>query len=400
MTVMQHESPKGKVSLNVILISLLAISAIFLLTLYGNNQGLQKALDEARAQANNSEQNAACNLPSETQKAPEDETAPASQETTKISVAKDGACSCAPAGQAQIIVSEKTNKFEPLLSYLVALKTVKYINSELKSEQLPDLAFKSYKKEGGVYEITLVDGKTKESRGLVYVSEDGKYIFPAAINSLEPIKPTAEVKGAATKTEAASVQVKATAKPEVQLFVMSYCPFGLQAEKMFLPVYDLLKDKASMGVYYVNYTMHGFTEAEQNVRQYCISSEQTEKFSKYLSCFVKTDKHADCAKQAQVDEAKLAACFAATMKKYNINDKSEAFPIYEELNKKYNVQGSPTIIINGEEVQVDRSPEEFKKAVCAAFTVKPKECETVLAKTVASPGIGEGTTDSSSGSCN
>lgn len=397
---MQHESPKGKVSLNVILISLLAISAIFLLTLYGNNQGLQKALDEARAQANNSEQNAACDLPSEASKTSEAEAASASPETGKVSEIKDGTCSCPPASQVAILVSEKNSKFEPLLSYLVALKTVKYINAELKSEQLPDLAFKSYKKEGGVYEITLMDSKTKENRGLVYVSGDGKYIFPAAINSLEPIKPAVEVKEAAPKAEAAPVQIKATVKPEVQLFVMSYCPFGLQAEKMFLPVYDLLKDKAAMGVYYVNYTMHGFTEAEQNVRQYCISSEQIEKFSKYLSCFVKTDKHADCAKQAQIDEAKLAACFAATMKKYNINDKSETFPVFDELNKKYNVQGSPTIIINGDEVQVDRSPEEFKKAICAAFTVKPKECDTILSKTVASPGIGDGTASSSGGSCN
>jgi glutaredoxin len=193
--------------------------------------------------------------------------------------------------------------------------------------------------------------------------------------------------------------VKASAKPEVQIFVMSYCPFGLQAEKMFLPVYDLLKDKASMGVYYVNYIMHGFKEAEQNVRQYCISSEQADKFSKYLSCFVKTDKHADCAKEAKIDEAKLATCYEATLKKYNINDKSEQFAIHDELNKKYSVQGSPTIVINGTEVSVNRSPEDFKKAVCDAFTVKPKECETVLSKTVASPGIGEGE-GSGGGSCN
>jgi glutaredoxin len=262
---------------------------------------------------------------------------------------------------------------------------------------MPDLAMKSYAKENGVYVISLIDSKTKEDRGKVYVTSDSRIIFPAAIDTMAPV--VEEPKAEATPAKAPESTVKATQKPEVQVFVMSYCPFGLQAEKMFLPVYDLLKDKASMGVYYVNYIMHGFTEAEQNVRQYCISSEQSDKFSKYLSCFVKTDKHADCAKEAKIDEAKLATCFEATMKKYSINDKSEAFPIHDELNKKYGVQGSPTVIINGTEVSVNRSPEDFKKAVCDAFTVKPKECETVLSKTVASPGIGEGE-GTSGGSCN
>lgn len=55
---------------------------------------------------------------------------------------------------------------------------------------------------------------------------------------------------------------------------MSYCPYGLQAEKMFLPVYDLLKNKAEMGIYFVNYIMHDKKEIDENLREYCIQKEQ------------------------------------------------------------------------------------------------------------------------------
>jgi len=40
-------------------------------------------------------------------------------------------------------------------------------------------------------------------------------------------------------------QAKKTSKPEVKFFVMSFCPFGNQAEQGLEPVYQLLKDKVA-----------------------------------------------------------------------------------------------------------------------------------------------------------
>jgi hypothetical protein len=46
-------------------------------------------------------------------------------------------------------------------------------------------------------------------------------------------------------------------KPDVDVFVMSYCPFGTQIEKGLLPVWDLLGDKINLNIRFVDYAMHG-----------------------------------------------------------------------------------------------------------------------------------------------
>ena len=72
--------------------------------------------------------------------------------------------------------------------------------------------------------------------------------------------------------------------------------------------------------------------------------------------------------------------------------KNEATSLLEKevsLNKKYQVTGSPTLIINGALYQGERKPESYKQAICAGFSKPPKECQQKLATSVSS----------SSGSC-
>jgi len=54
--------------------------------------------------------------------------------------------------------------------------------------------------------------------------------------------------------------------PRVELFIMSYCPYGLQAQKVFLPVYELLGDKADIEVNFLNYVMHEKKEIDENLK--------------------------------------------------------------------------------------------------------------------------------------
>ena len=225
-----------------------------------------------------------------------------------------------------------------------------------------------------------------------------------------------------------SVEVPKSDNPDVKLFVMSYCPYGLQAQKMFLPVYDLLKGKAEMGVYFVNYIMHEKKEIDENLNQYCIQKEQKEKYSNYLNCFVLSGNSETCLSQAGVDKTKLSDCVVQTDEEYNIyslyNDKSTwlngnfpKFNVNLDLNEKYGVQGSPTIVINETVIVTDasqcpggeikcvvisnfvRSPESFKNIVCQAFNLVPEECSQTLSNDAASTGIGGGTTASSGGGC-
>jgi len=189
--------------------------------------------------------------------------------------------------------------------------------------------------------------------------------------------------------------------PDVKIFVMSYCPFGLQAQKMFLPVYKLLKEKAKMGIYFVDYIMHGKKEIDENLRQYCIQKEQKEKYYNYLSCFVEQGNSENCLEKSKIDREILKNCIAAADKEYNIttqyNDKKTwlngrypRFNIHTDLVKKYGVRGSPTIVINDKVVNISpRSPESFKQAICSAFISKPEECNKPLSNQASPAGFCE-----------
>jgi hypothetical protein len=189
-------------------------------------------------------------------------------------------------------------------------------------------------------------------------------------------------------------------KPKAELFVMSYCPFGLQMEKAFLPAWELLKDKADFSIKFVSYAMHGLKEMEENTRQYCVSEKGQDKMIAYLKCFAGKDDYKSCLSAAGLTESAIAGCVNDTNNKFKTivkyNDKATwlngnypVYPVHEDLNQQYGVQGSPTLVINGVEVQnVARTAESVKQAVCASFNTQPEECKTVLSNDAYSAGFG------------
>lgn len=209
--------------------------------------------------------------------------------------------------------------------------------------------------------------------------------------------------GAANQQAAANQEPVAQApksdKPKVELFVMSYCPFGLQMEKAYLPVMELLGKKAEMDIKFVSYAMHEKKEVDENTRQYCIQKEQNSKFIAYLNCFTGKDDYKACLASAGVNESKMNACVASADKEFGITAKyddkaswlSGRFPIYpvhSAENDKYGVEGSPTLVINGVQVGAGRTPEAVKQAVCAAFNNAPSECEKALSTQSMQSGFG------------
>jgi glutaredoxin len=201
-------------------------------------------------------------------------------------------------------------------------------------------------------------------------------------------------------TPTPTVEIPKSDKPNVKIFVMSYCPYGLQAEKMMLPVYDLLKDKIDIGIYFVDYAMHGKQELDENLRQYCMQNEDQTKYFDYLSCFIQGGNSSSCLTEAGINLGNLASCISATDATYNVsgqyNDQSTwlhggvdpTFDVQKDLNELYGVTGSPTIIINGVKVTVSpRTPENFKQIICSAFNTSPEECNQTLSTTVPSAGF-------------
>ena len=233
-------------------------------------------------------------------------------------------------------------------------------------------------------------------------------------------------------------------KPEVKFFVMSFCPFGNQAEKGLEPVYRLLKDKVLWQPRYVIYnkdycnnmvydekrcqqlvdagrvpdletckkyfpfkttdecvkkfclqegenyycSMHGIGEANQNVREICVYKNFG--MDKYWDFVAKVNDKCnpgnveDCwqseAEEVGLDVSQITQC-----------QENQALALLREEvteDQKYKVRGSPTVYINNSLYKGGRQPEDYKKAICAGFKEQPEECKKVLSSSTKGPSIG------------
>jgi len=253
-------------------------------------------------------------------------------------------------------------------------------------------------------------------------------------------------------------------KPELKFFVMSFCPYGNQMEDILRPVFDLLGNKANITPHYIfdkidnintyctsrsgdinqcaayvqnkyfaNLTeckktigdnlakctdtkqyiqapsgtlyasLHGRQEATENIREMCVWNvvgDNKKQWWDFVGAINKncTAQNADScwtdqAKQVGLDTTAITDCF----NKDGINLIEKEL----ELTKKFNVSGSPTVLINdqafppetayttdnkgtlkiGKKVAIQneyRTPNVIKEAICVGAKSIPKECNTNL----------------------
>jgi protein-disulfide isomerase len=280
----------------------------------------------------------------------------------------------------------------PINKERVGRSAIDFINNNLV-EGTDKATLVSIEEEAGLYKVTT---SYKGQNIPVYVSKDGKYIFLSQPLDMTQNLPKSEEQ-ATSKFDAPDKDV-----PEVELYVMSFCPFGVQAENTMKPVFDLLKSKANFKIRFIakvngdDYksvdSLHGPSEAMEDLRQICIMKYyDKETYWNYLM-----EINTKCYPSYR-DEKALDACWREAAKKFNIDDKKvddcskskEALDLLkadEQLTTKYNVMGSPTLIINGATYNGARTPEAFKQAVCSGFKNPPTECNQTLKESSASVG--------------
>jgi len=206
----------------------------------------------------------------------------------------------------------------------------------------------------------------------VFVTKDGGYFVQGAV----PL--TGEVISS-TETEQPPAEVIKSDKPEVELFVMTHCTYGTQAEKGILPVLNLLGDKIDGTIRFVHYFMHEPEETETPI-QVCIREEQSAKYLGYLECFLEDGDSDRCLDEINIDKTNLNKC---------INDKSEGYYLVDsELSEGYGVMGSPTLVVNGAQVSSGRDSASYLATICSAFNDAPIECIEELSSASPSPGFG------------
>ncbi len=229
-----------------------------------------------------------------------------------------------------------------------------------------------------LYKINFeIQGKVSSA----YISKDEQRLFLMSVNMQDFQKQQDQ--------QEQEVKVPKEEKASVEAFVMSYCPYGTQMQKVALPVMEELKGKADFNVRFVNYTMHGKKELDENLLQYCMQKENKTLYQNYLKCFLKEEDNTDeCLNKVGADQQTLETCVNETDAEYNVTEMYPVFPVQSDLNKEYGVQGSPTLVINGETVSAPRNPQALLDLVCKGFTNPPEECDQELSTATPSPGFG------------
>lgn len=248
------------------------------------------------------------------------------------------------------------------------------------SENVPATAktgIKDITKDGDLYKVTVTVDKQEIP---VFVTRDGKKLIQSqGVVELDQA-PVADAGAQAQAPEKTEAENK-TDVPTVDLFVMSYCPYGLQMERGALPAVEALGSKIKFNLKFVSYTLHGQKEVDENLNQYCIGKTAPAKLDNYLKCFWKDSKGqaTACMKTAGINAAAISTCVADTSKQVSVTEK--AFDVNKEETVKFGVQGSPTLVINGTTVSSSRDSASVLKAICSGFKNAPKECQAKLSAT-------------------
>jgi thiol-disulfide isomerase/thioredoxin len=238
----------------------------------------------------------------------------------------------------------------------------------------------SVTEESGLYKVGI---NYNGNQIFIYITKDGSFlILPNGIVSV------AQLEGTPTN-EPEEQNIPKTDKPSVELFVMSFCPYGVQAEQAMIQVAKLLGNKADVKIRFIANvngdnvedvaSLHGINEAKEDLRQLAIMKYYPDKFWDYLN-----EIDANCYSVSR-DAAKLDECWKAAAKKLSIDvtkieqvayskEGIDLMRLEQSASEKYNVRGSPTLIINGAVYSGSRTSEAFKQGICSAFTTQPAEC--------------------------
>ncbi len=306
---------------------------------------------------------------------------------------------------AVVLFKEKT---KTLSLEEAKIQTETYINENLmpSGSKVKIESVQNYKGDLYQMKIDLGNGQKVDS----YVSKDGTKFFPQSMDMKISAVDSATAAPSDQAEKAVSSEVsKKSAKPAVELFIMSYCPYGTQMQKGIVPAIEALGDSINFKLKFVNYAMHGEKELQENLVQYCIQKQEPKKLNSYLNCFLKAGDSATCLTENNLN---ISSCVSSTDKEFKVTENftnkvgwQGSFPPFDvdkADNEKYSVQGSPTLVINGEEISASRDSQSLLTTICSAFENAPAACNAKLSTTAPAPGFGTGaaSTDSSGAQCN
>ncbi len=254
-------------------------------------------------------------------------------------------------------VGSKVKYFLENSDSIFAQNSLKDNNMSVKVTSVEDFGTDFYKVSFDV----LKDGK-KQGSLQAYTLKDGESILFSEPHDLNELivytAPPTPTPSEALKCE----NMEKKDNTELTAFVVSYCPFGIQTQRIISVLPEDLREHVK--VRYIGAisngkitSMHGDKEAQENLRQICIREEQPDRYWPYISCFIKAGKGEDCLSETKVDTNKLSACISDPER--GLKFAGEDFKLQNQLG----VGGSPTLILNGSVVDEVASAQALEKTM-------------------------------------
>ena len=260
-------------------------------------------------------------------------------------------------------------------------RVIQYVNQNL-IQTGPSATLISTSEKHGLYESKI---QYQSQEITLYATKDCTLLITASYNMTNP--------NGSVKTGNSQEPPVKSERPSVDLYVMAFCPYGTQAETAMKPVEDLLRSKADIRIRYITKisgsttdsvsSLHGPTEAQEDLRQICIQHYAPEKFWNYITqfnqqCYPASNNQTtqrscwmNASIQAGIDSAQIESCTSGK--------EGLALLMSDEFDANQNgATGSPTLIINGVTYNGARTPEAYKQAICDSFETVPVECNTTL----------------------
>jgi predicted DsbA family dithiol-disulfide isomerase len=170
---------------------------------------------------------------------------------------------------------------------------------------------------------------------------------------------------------------------KVELFVMSQCPYGVQAEAAFKEVRAKFGGDIDFRVEFIGdqspagdlTAMHGPNEVKGNIAQIC-AMKLSPKWFEFIECQNKNVKEVHtnwdaCSKEVGIPTDKLQACIDG-------QEGKDLLAASYKKAKELGARGSPTILINGNKHQGGRRAADLMRAICGAYSgQKPAACNDI-----------------------
>lgn len=177
-----------------------------------------------------------------------------------------------------------------------------------------------------------------------------------------------------------SLLCRSEIKNNLQVFIMSDCPYGRKAIEALKEVVDNFGNIITYEVHYIAneatgqfQSLHGQYEVDENIIQLCVKKHSSEQWLNYIYCRstkgVKGIDWKNCAKETGINIAKVESCFN--------NEGKDLLRQDIKIADSLGVSGSPTWLANNRYSFGGIDAETIKENFCK-YNENLKACETTL----------------------